>query len=614
MRRTPTGVIHRDIKPSNIIVDARGKVTLVDFGVARLVDAEVTRTGESLGTPAYMAPEQLRGGKVDERTDLYGLAATLYELISGERMVAFESPSPASIAKVKKACGSERGLAEVISRCLTAAPEQRIASARDATAILSNKRRGRTRVVAAVVGIGVLAALGGGAFAYTKLHHKPGANVDDPRRRELFALTQSGEHKKAELLLEQYVEAHPDDPDARMMSLLTDWWTHGVLPTPLPDIDKLRPVQRDMFQGLTLLINRRESQAIAYLEDAEHRYPDSVEIQYALGEARWHGQQIERGVETLEHAFKMDPRWLMSLHHVMEYRLARGETGSLRPLVEDIRAVNAPRAATLECQIALSDRDYPKATQLAKASIANLPPSTELYSCLVESYILAGDLDAAAASAKEGTERTEIDLEEFGLRTIAAELLLYQGRLADYLASLPDSADRQRRITLAYWRTPPAFDEQVQPASGLRGQPIVPASQTLLAHMQGKDLVESYAHAFEAELRAYGQGLAAELQGNLIGAAEQLRRAMLAPAKGDIRLLAAHDLARVLHAQGDKAGAKAACDEVLRPHLYVPYRAALVPDCVLWSEDAMQWRALSDHWTGELQHPSVVEIRRSLRP
>ena len=61
------GVVHRDIKPSNIVLDDRQHVTLVDFGVARLLDGELTKTGEALGTPAYMAPEQMRGAVVDAR-------------------------------------------------------------------------------------------------------------------------------------------------------------------------------------------------------------------------------------------------------------------------------------------------------------------------------------------------------------------------------------------------------------------------------------------------------------------------------------------------------------------------------------------------------------------
>ena len=78
------GVIHRDIKPSNILLDKTFNARLTDFGLASLVDVPgVTEQGYSLGTPAYMAPEQIRGEKCDQQADLYSLGITIYELISG---------------------------------------------------------------------------------------------------------------------------------------------------------------------------------------------------------------------------------------------------------------------------------------------------------------------------------------------------------------------------------------------------------------------------------------------------------------------------------------------------------------------------------------------------
>lgn len=87
------GVIHRDIKPSNLLLDARGELWITDFGLARIQGAgELTMTGDVLGTLRYMSPEQLSGTQVvDERTDVYSLGLTLYELLAGRP--AFTEPA-----------------------------------------------------------------------------------------------------------------------------------------------------------------------------------------------------------------------------------------------------------------------------------------------------------------------------------------------------------------------------------------------------------------------------------------------------------------------------------------------------------------------------------------
>lgn len=129
------GVLHRDLKPANIIVDGEsGRARVMDFGLAtRAEDTRLTKSGEVLGTPAYMPPEQAAGDPLDERADVWSLGATLYECLAGrppfDGATALNVLAAVMTKDPRRIVGAPRDLEAIVMRCLEKDRDRRYPSA-----------------------------------------------------------------------------------------------------------------------------------------------------------------------------------------------------------------------------------------------------------------------------------------------------------------------------------------------------------------------------------------------------------------------------------------------------------------------------------------------------
>ncbi len=137
------GVIHRDIKPENIHLLPQGRVKITDFGIARMRhEPNITMDGQIFGTPSYMSPEQVQGGEIDERSDLFSVGVVLYEMLTGAK--PFTGDSVVTIAynilhsEPPVVADMHPALAWVIQKALRKAPGDRFQSAREMKQAIEN--------------------------------------------------------------------------------------------------------------------------------------------------------------------------------------------------------------------------------------------------------------------------------------------------------------------------------------------------------------------------------------------------------------------------------------------------------------------------------------------
>jgi serine/threonine protein kinase len=373
------GVIHRDIKPSNLLLSPDGRLSINDFGLARMLEQPgLTMTGEFLGTPAYMAPEQIAAGRVpvDHRIDIYSLGATLYELLTlrapftGERrdqvLAQIMSKEPRPPRKLNKAV--PRDLETICLKALDKDPDKRYqtagALAEDLRRFvnrfaISAKRAGpieRTRKwvrrhpgLSAALAVAVFALLAAGFFAYqardARRRHRAEQCRNAVEKAHLKAM--SGDFEGAEEAVHEAERAGVSAGQVRMLRGLLAYYS-GKTRESLEHFQQAVELLPDSVAARSMLavasyVNGRPGDLEKNLAVAEALSPTSPEDYLFRGYAEAQSEPA-LGLKSLNEAVRRRPRSAL-------FRLIRAEVrmnlatdlGSAAQAEEAVRDAEAAR-------------------------------------------------------------------------------------------------------------------------------------------------------------------------------------------------------------------------------------------------------------------------------
>lgn len=426
------GVVHRDVKPENMMLDEHGRVRLMDFGLARWLDADKdppnaeTTTGPQThgdgsgastfgvyGTPNYMAPEQLVGGPVESAADQFALAACLYEVLTEQKIrpdagVLEMAADEQTGVQLRFDAPGVRRYERLLRKALSIDPEQRFASMEAMHRALLRLRRGRRGLVVGVAGVSVAAmglaiglGLSGGESPCTHSDERWSEVLDDARADEFGALAAespkpwvAGAWSRTQDQLDRYgtrwIDAHQQTCEAARV--------HGEISTAQLDLRMACLDDRQRHAGA--FVDLLHNDGIDALATAEQSLEGLPTIEDCL-DAEYVGRQGYQARDP-EHAHEVDEQLARA-----DALLARGAP---------VRAREAAEQVVAQSDAATDAPARARALLALGRGQARLDESSEAERSLVEAYELARTLglgDFATEAATELADVVGIDLSRF---------------------------------------------------------------------------------------------------------------------------------------------------------------------------------------------------------
>ena len=572
------GVVHRDIKPANVLLGADGSIKLADFGVAGTADSELTATGEVIGTPAYMAPEQLRGLSSDARVDIYAAGATLFEAATGQRLHSGRDRANTQ-RRVREAIG-DRSLAAAIARAVSDDPADRFADARAFARELSARPRHKRWPWLVVAGVFAATA----SIAVGRLREAPMTSFERGR-----AALDRHDYATAEKNLRAATRDSVDAAKAHYYLAIQYWWTSHATPQVIEELDRAIALGIDerltaVARGVRALVLLEYPSVIETFESLAKQYPNDRDVLYGLFEALFHGGRPAEAMLVYRRLRSVAPAFGLGRTHALGYWLARGELENARYALDGAVGVERVRWQA-RIDVAANEIAGARARLEAARAQSGERDAHLLAWELAAVHAVSGELDRARELAGELSTR---DMRSASLPLLALAVVRGTTTSTDAPAYLWNVAINAMNVPSSIMTT--TREGWIELATFIAIDGDIARARTALANlprdldrkmlenglarvmMSGivgdRDMLRACADNPFPEVRAAAAASLAALDGDHRGAAEHWRHALAADGFGRFRVAESLHLARALVAAHEHAAAVAACADVIRPRLF----------------------------------------------